>query len=826
MSVHLAASVEASPNVDVVSLAARAEAKGYSSICVPLTTPKWKERWTELCVQTAASERDVAAERRAEEWRANPTFLLDEVTLTSQDSIDSSVTILLSSWLELDSSDEWIRADAERALIQELTYASYLSITHAILPPPRTRTGIVHYARSIAHCLSSIPSMYLSVQLPPYDPTIFSTAKLAHLGEVSHSRTSVVAGHSGGDVMEPSTPKVVVSGESASTMSQERPSNDLDATWELWDVIRSVCDFNVRLSLALDLALPLPSVLGSLAKWTAEPVSYMFLPASAFLANNKGYPVLPKVTQAFLRNSMTHQPTIILSGVSKGQHVKGGETAYSQYVRHLEKTSPAVIASQKLGTVENYANGYQDFLQAPLQPLMDNLQSATYQTFEQDPVKYANYEEAMFRAFKDWPEEAEGERRIVCVAGAGRGPLVARCLIALERSKRQADVFCVEKNPSAFVTLQSRQKNEWGARVQLFYGDMRSVELPAKVDVLVSELLGSFGDNELSPECLDGAVRFLKPDGISIPSSYTAHIAPLSSSKLYNEARAASDEKYMETPYVVMLHAVNILSDDGQNVPPSQISSAPSERQCGGQIQECWEFEHPRRDPVLDSRGLPLTNSHNTRSARLRFHIPHAGLLHGLAGYFEAVLYGSVGLSIHPHRKDDISKDMLSWFPIFFPFKDPLYLPSNSELQVSIWRRTNSRQVWYEWHAESFLPIPRAISNADSAYSAHHTPTSQHTPHDSPSKSRTPGLLFGSPVPPPSPLIDASDPGSPAFGSNSANNFRKSTASDVSTVSGISMFGLPGSGGGSGSQQQEWSLVKIGQTSLHNQGGRSSWIGL
>lgn len=26
----------------------------------------------------------------------------------------------------------------------------------------------------------------------------------------------------------------------------------------------------------------------------------------------------------------------------------------------------------------------------------------------------------------------------------------------------------------------------------------------------MSELLGSFGDNELSPECLDGAQRFLK----------------------------------------------------------------------------------------------------------------------------------------------------------------------------------------------------------------------------------------------------------------------------------------------------------------------------
>ena len=67
--------------------------------------------------------------------------------------------------------------------------------------------------------------------------------------------------------------------------------------------------------------------------------------------------------------------------------------------------------------------------------------------------------------------------------------------------------------------------------------------------------------------------------------------------------------------------------------------------------------------------GLPFTNSHNTRSARLTFHIPHGGALHGLAGYFEAVLYKNVGLSIHPERMDKISKDMLSWFPIFFPFK-------------------------------------------------------------------------------------------------------------------------------------------------------------
>ena len=50
--------------------------------------------------------------------------------------------------------------------------------------------------------------------------------------------------------------------------------------------------------------------------------------------------------------------------------------------------------------------------------------------------------------------------------------------------------------------------------MKLYFGDMRAMQLQLstseKVDILVSELLGSFGDNELSPECLDGAECVLK----------------------------------------------------------------------------------------------------------------------------------------------------------------------------------------------------------------------------------------------------------------------------------------------------------------------------
>lgn len=83
-------------------------------------------------------------------------------------------------------------------------------------------------------------------------------------------------------------------------------------------------------------------------------------------------------------------------------------------------------------------------------------------------------------------------------------------------------------------------------------------------------------------------------DGISIPASYTAYVAPISSAKLYNETRAGKDPKSSETPYVVMLHAINILSDNGTGISGT----------CGPKIQECWEFEHPRKDAALTEQGM------------------------------------------------------------------------------------------------------------------------------------------------------------------------------------------------------------------------------
>ena len=78
-----------------------------------------------------------------------------------------------------------------------------------------------------------------------------------------------------------------------------------------------------------------------------------------------------------------------------------------------------------------------------------------------------------------------------------------------KRQKLNVKVIALEKNPNAVLFLESLAANEasWINTVDVVSSDMRAAEIKdnEKADIIVSELLGSFGDNELSPECLDGA---------------------------------------------------------------------------------------------------------------------------------------------------------------------------------------------------------------------------------------------------------------------------------------------------------------------------------
>lgn len=134
-------------------------------------------------------------------------------------------------------------------------------------------------------------------------------------------------------------------------------------------------------------------------------------------------------------------------------------------------------------------------------------------------------------------EETKDNEIVVLYFGAGRGPLIRRALSAAKKAKATIKVIALDKNPNAIVTLRNMIIDEnLQEKVSLIAGDMRHVSVDAmKGDILMSELLGSFGDNELSPECLNPTAKYLKPGGIYLPWSYTNNVLPLSSQLLWNE---------------------------------------------------------------------------------------------------------------------------------------------------------------------------------------------------------------------------------------------------------------------------------------------------
>ncbi|KAJ3292031.1 hypothetical protein HK104_005609 [Borealophlyctis nickersoniae] len=392
----------------------------------------------------------------------------------------------ISPWVQLDSDDHAVRESAELLVKQQIQWAAHMGLSAIVFTCP-AEGPIVNFARLVNQTLSMVAYTQIVIRVM-LDPEV-----------------------------DP---------------------------WGRWNLIRNLCDHNPKLSLALELKPELPDD-ALLKKWFAEPLRTVILPGNSFLTNNKGFPVLSKRHQQFTLDLMEHnvEQFVVSLETPESVHEAGGLAAYQQYLQYLHRTRP------ELNDVDKFATGYHDYLQSPLQPLMDNLVSATYDVFEKDPVKYREYEKAVYQALRD--RKPDAGTCVVMVVGAGRGPLVERVLRAADAANRAVRVYAVEKNPNAVVT----KEDEWADRVTVVHCDMRYWEAPEKADILVSELLGSLGDNELSPNVL----MVHSDDGISIPCNYTAFVAPISSTKLFNEVSAYKDQEHMETPYVVKFRAVHEL---------------------------------------------------------------------------------------------------------------------------------------------------------------------------------------------------------------------------------------------------------------------------
>lgn len=304
-----------------------------------------------------------------------------------------------------------------------------------------------------------------------------------------------------------------------------------------------------------------------------------------------------------------------------------------EYIRVFSMPSPPSIVLTNGRTNHGLTQllqcpAYCDIIIDPLQPLRDNLDPTVYAQFEKDTKKYSQYEKAIKLALKPTSKS-------VLVAGPGRGPLVQ---MVVEMSF--AKITAVEKNPQCIDILKERNAHEWLDRVEIVHQDAR--EVCGKWDLVVSEMLGSFGCNELSPEVLNGFSPTV------IPESYTSYIRPIYSPMV--------PRQYF-VPFLAHFSVFYSISDP----------------------MPCWTFRHP-------------TNNSMQKKAVLKFVATFDEYINAFEGTFSAVLFQNVVIS----NQQETSSYVPSWFPMIFPV-EKTRLEKKKEYTVEFERKTSSENVWYEW---------------------------------------------------------------------------------------------------------------------------------
>ncbi|CCD22815.1 protein arginine N-methyltransferase NDAI_0A06610 [Naumovozyma dairenensis CBS 421] len=559
---------------------------------------------------------------------------------------------LLSSWLELEDGTPLNREISFQVLLNECKYARFAGIEKLILAPPRNLKTIQSYSQIISRLLNTreitnVPPLVLSISLPLYE------------------------------------------------------DSDSLAAWELWNTIRKICNYHK--SLTVSLALPkIKTPTHVLSRWLSEPVSCLLISSSVFATNQYEYPVLHKYNQNIIKkfqeingNSQTisGELVIILHSLDKsGDQIKMEESVYVDYINYLLKRNDTLLITKNKDHNDVLS---QPSLMPPLQPHKETLSNSIYSVFENDTVKYDLYEQSIDEAMLDLiGNNTMDKNLIVLIAGAGRGPLVNKVFLIAKRHGilSHIQIIALEKNPQAYLYLQKRNFDKWENKVDLVLEDMRFwSDSSIKVDLCISELLGSFGCNELSPECLWNIEKcHSKESTIFIPQSYSSYIAPISSPILYQSL--ATKESGLESPWVA------------HNIPYTFLSS---------KVNQLWTFKHPARPNTIENEI-----SNFSRNMTTEFKIKHRGDIHALMGFFSAELYKGSKISIVPNElpikflsQDDSEPNiqkthgMYSWSPIVFPLAYPFSVSDNTEITVLFSRVHSFEKVWYEWSLESFVYV-------------------------------------------------------------------------------------------------------------------------
>lgn len=259
-------------------------------------------------------------------------------------------------------------------------------------------------------------------------------------------------------------------------------------------------------------------------------------------------------------------------------------------------------------------------------------------------------------------QQVVGPDSVVLDLGAGTG---VHGLMAARLGARR--VYLVEQEDMIAIADENVRANGLQDIVRSLHGRIEDVELPERVDVIVSVLTGNFLLTEdLLPSLFQARDRYLKPGGTLLPSAAVMEVTPVSAPLLHDKEVACwSAPQYGVDLGPARLYAANTVFFPRRDLEGTRDLAVPT-------ALSTIDFHRSDYAPLKADATVTITES---------------GLCHGWVGWFSMKL-ADRWLSTSPRAS------RTHWSPAFLPLDPPVQIECGEQVQFHLARAPYGDWVW------------------------------------------------------------------------------------------------------------------------------------